>query len=229
MGELRTMGREGDLKTVWDPEKPDEVAGAKAQFTAMLAKGYHAYAVKKNGDKGERITEFDPESAKIILAPQMRGGADGAHAGVGADRALKTILGGEPAPTEDEVMSDEAFAQYIREAPDDPHDYGDYARLIAKLGLAMAEAHPEIDWSHVPASDEAEYPDGVGDGSDWEERYKNRRIVREGFDTLWKRFDPLSYKLAVSEATGFQWGWGVNAVRKVLGLGPVANPAIIEV
>ena len=74
MGQLRVMGAEGDVKTTWDTAKPDEVAEAKAQFDRLIAKGYQAYAVKGNGDKGERIREFDPDAGRIILAPQMRGG-----------------------------------------------------------------------------------------------------------------------------------------------------------
>lgn len=35
--------------------------------------------------------------------------------------------------------------------------------------------------------------------------------------------------LAELELTGFMWGWAVNAARKVLGDGPVPNPAIVEI
>ena len=74
MGEMRTLGREGDVKTVWDPGNVDEVAAAKQTFDDLRKKGYLAFAVKRNGDKGEQIREFDPDAAKVILAPPMAGG-----------------------------------------------------------------------------------------------------------------------------------------------------------
>lgn len=49
--------------------------------------------------------------------------SDGAEFGVTAERALGTILGGEPTPTDDECMDPIAFEEYIRSAPDTP-DYG---------------------------------------------------------------------------------------------------------
>ena len=74
MAELRTMDRTGDSKVIWDKDKPDEVAAAKATFEALKKKRYLAYAVKKDGEKGRVIDEFDPDAEKIILAPQMVGG-----------------------------------------------------------------------------------------------------------------------------------------------------------
>jgi hypothetical protein len=40
----------------------------------MKKKGYLAYTVKKNGDPGDVIHEFDPKAGKIIMTPQMVGG-----------------------------------------------------------------------------------------------------------------------------------------------------------
>jgi hypothetical protein len=74
MGELRIMGPEGDIKTVWDPDKKTEVAEARLTFERMKRRGYLAYEVKKRGEKGEVIHEFDPDAGKIILAPPMAGG-----------------------------------------------------------------------------------------------------------------------------------------------------------
>lgn len=74
MGEMRTLGREGDVKTVWDPENAEEVKAAKRTFDDLRKKGFLAFAVKRNGDKGEQIREFDADAAKVILAPPMAGG-----------------------------------------------------------------------------------------------------------------------------------------------------------
>jgi hypothetical protein len=74
MSELCIMDASGDLKKIWDPTKPDEVADARRSFDEMQKKGYAAYKVDDKGDRGEVIREFDPGAGKIIMAPQMRGG-----------------------------------------------------------------------------------------------------------------------------------------------------------
>lgn len=72
--ELIELNETGDTKLIWDTDNPDEVEAAKAMFDKLKKKGYLAYAVNKKGDKGEVLTEFDPEAERIILAPQMKGG-----------------------------------------------------------------------------------------------------------------------------------------------------------
>ena len=74
MGELRKMGPEGDTKMVWDADKKDEVEAIEETFNDLRAKGYFAYKVKKDGEKGRVITRFDPDAEKIIMALPMRGG-----------------------------------------------------------------------------------------------------------------------------------------------------------
>ncbi len=74
MGELRVMGMEGDSKFMWDPEKEEEVKAAKEQFNNLKKKGYVAFNVKKDGEKGSVIEDFDPDAGKIIMAPKMKGG-----------------------------------------------------------------------------------------------------------------------------------------------------------
>jgi hypothetical protein len=74
VGILATLAPAGDLKSTWDSERPDEVSAARKQFDDLTKKGYLAFKVKKDGDKGELIREFDPEAEKIILSPPVRGG-----------------------------------------------------------------------------------------------------------------------------------------------------------
>ena len=74
MGELRIMGPEGDTKVIWDSENDDEVEAAEAQFDTLIDKGFLAYKVKKDGDKGSKIKKFDSEAGKIIMSPPMQGG-----------------------------------------------------------------------------------------------------------------------------------------------------------
>jgi hypothetical protein len=72
--ELCILDRTGDTKIIWDSTKKDEVSNAKRTFDDLKKKGYMAYAVKKDGGKGELLHDFDEEAEKIILAPRLVGG-----------------------------------------------------------------------------------------------------------------------------------------------------------
>lgn len=74
MGELRELGPQGDTKIIWAADKEDEVEVAKNAFDTLKKKGYFAYKVKKDGEKGQVAKEFDPDAEKIIMALPMRGG-----------------------------------------------------------------------------------------------------------------------------------------------------------
>jgi len=73
-GEMRIMGVDGDLKVIWDSEKEAEVKAAKKQFEELTAKGYLAFKVKKDGEQGEKMKEFNPDAEKMILVPILKGG-----------------------------------------------------------------------------------------------------------------------------------------------------------
>ena len=72
--EILILDQSGHIKQIWDRSVPDEVGMARKTFDKMLAKGYAAFRVKKDGSQGEKIKEFDPEAEKMILAPALRGG-----------------------------------------------------------------------------------------------------------------------------------------------------------
>jgi hypothetical protein len=74
IGEMCVIDRTGDTKVVWNSDSPDEVETAKATFDRLRKKGYIAYRVKRNGDPGEVMAEFDPAAESIILAPAVAGG-----------------------------------------------------------------------------------------------------------------------------------------------------------
>lgn len=74
LGTMRVIDRTGDTKIIWDSAKDAEVENARRTFNDLRKKKYNAYMVKKDGEKGAVITEFDPEAEKIIMAPQMVGG-----------------------------------------------------------------------------------------------------------------------------------------------------------
>lgn len=73
-GEIAVMGKEGDLKTIWNPQNTDETENARTTFNNMRAKGYLAFRVNAEGNQGEQITAFEPGAGKLILVPPMAGG-----------------------------------------------------------------------------------------------------------------------------------------------------------
>lgn len=74
MGQLRIMGGAGDTKLIWDADNDDEVANAKRTYDDLISKGFTAFEVKNDADKGERMRRFDPEAEKVIMVPRMAGG-----------------------------------------------------------------------------------------------------------------------------------------------------------
>jgi len=75
INEMRVLSREGDVKTIWNPEVPQEVEAARQQFNRLVKNGqYLAYRVGEVGSMGEQIREFDPQAGSIILAPRLVGG-----------------------------------------------------------------------------------------------------------------------------------------------------------
>lgn len=73
-GQMSIMDRSGDTKVIWDSDNADEVANAERTFNDLKKKGYVAYAVKGDGDKGKVVGEFDEGLEKLILAPALAGG-----------------------------------------------------------------------------------------------------------------------------------------------------------
>jgi len=72
--EMRTMGSSGDTKLLWDSDQVAEVDNARRTFNDLRARGYTAFAVKKGGEKGSQVREFDPEAESLIMVPQIAGG-----------------------------------------------------------------------------------------------------------------------------------------------------------
>ena len=69
-----SMDKTGDTKTIWDPNKEDEVETAENSFNELIEKGYSAFHVKTGGRKGERMNKFDPEAGKVIMVAPLQGG-----------------------------------------------------------------------------------------------------------------------------------------------------------
>ena len=74
-GTMAILCMKGDIKLVWDKNKPDEVEHARKTFEEWRKKGYAAFKVNgPKGEKGEMLTKFDPNVEFMILAPPMVGG-----------------------------------------------------------------------------------------------------------------------------------------------------------
>lgn len=71
---MAVLGRQGDVRVMWNPDNAAEVAAAKKTFDDLKRAGHLAFAVTTKGEKGAQIREFDPDAEKIIMAPPMRGG-----------------------------------------------------------------------------------------------------------------------------------------------------------
>lgn len=73
---MRVMTKEdGDKKTTWTPSNMVEVEAAQREFDYLVTeKKYSAFAVKPNGDAGERLTKFNPAIGAMILIPPIVGG-----------------------------------------------------------------------------------------------------------------------------------------------------------
>jgi hypothetical protein len=127
--------------------------------------------------------------------------SDGAHEGILPTRAMHTIIGGEPAPAPEEGLSAEQMRDWIKAAPAAPENYDDCARRAAHLILLHWKEHPE---------------DAQTDPYELYERIKFRNA-------------DIRQQIAALGLTGFQWGYAVNAARRVNELPPQRNPALIEI
>ena len=88
---LEVMDASGHLTLTWDPDKPDEVAQARAEFARLKAAGFAFFAtacggtedaqtVKRLGTTGElrvvpeQVKAFAPHARRTVAVRPMRGG-----------------------------------------------------------------------------------------------------------------------------------------------------------
>ncbi len=143
---------------------------------------------------------------------------DGAHLNIGAESAMKTILGSKD---EEEPLSAEAFEKKIREATildGDDFDYDAASAFTARLVLEAYERYPML----RDHSDNTEYLTGKDGKIDWNNPIPTNRTLYE----IIKRIYP-EHLSVFRDLTGFMWGWAVNAARNILDLGPLPNPALM--
>jgi hypothetical protein len=145
---------------------------------------------------------------------------DGSHLGVTAERALETILGGAPNPTEEERASRAQVQRRIQNTymnwnGDEWPGYGDAADIIAGAVLDYFLDHPEAQsWPTDRAYE--------GEGSD-------RHPVGPDLYNSVKEWVTAPVRKVISECSGFQWGWAVNTARFCCELPEQANPAIMTI
>lgn len=72
--EMRWLSEKGDTKLIFDPDNPDEVEAAEVQFNDLVAKGFTAYEVEKDGSQGSKMKKFKAKAGRIILVPKLKGG-----------------------------------------------------------------------------------------------------------------------------------------------------------
>lgn len=149
--------------------------------------------------------------------------SDGAQEGIGAERALDTILGGQPAPEIAEQASREEVEHRIRATPlDDRSGYGSCADAAARAVLEYLEADPER--LNIPTENVYETDSTTGNvvfTSDGD-----LHLVTSG---LYERMKQDGVPLSDLGLSGFQWGWAVNCARWILDAPPVPNPAIFTI
>jgi hypothetical protein len=160
-------------------------------------------------------------------------GPDGAASGITANDALGFIVGGKQLPPKEKRVDPAEFLDtcpmpndWSERAVEDFSDtlpgggYTGHARIMGKLFLDFMREHPECE--AMPA--ESKY--------DWSRFHGEGRppILQMGVGDYVKEQDPeRSKKLDACGATGFSWGWAVNAARTAMGWGPVSNPAIMSI
>jgi len=146
---------------------------------------------------------------------------DGTQQGISAKRAIETIIGGKPAPEKDDESSPAYWLKRLREKDDDINGYEAHAEVMAKYILLAYETHPHLQ----QAPNTRKYVEPV----DW-----NNPVVLE-HDLSDRLKDEVytnpthPFRRALSNATGFTWGWAFNIARYAIGLPPQPNPAIIAI
>lgn len=74
MSKMEVMDPTGHTSISWDADVEIEVSIARSAFDEAIKKGYQAFEVRGDDQKGARMHTFDPGAEKILLIPQLKGG-----------------------------------------------------------------------------------------------------------------------------------------------------------
>ncbi len=152
--------------------------------------------------------------------------SDGAHMGIGAKRAIETILSGKEQPTKEEQKTPEQMLDEIRSAEESPSDNGGAAMSYARVLLEAYETHPVLR-DHPTETEYLAGADGqlvFVDGG----LVKLRPDIYNVLEQLYPDEECWQRKVML-DLTCFMVGWANNAVRYALGDPPRPNPAIVEI
>lgn len=146
--------------------------------------------------------------------------SDGSQQGIGAERALGTILGGKPAPEKEEEKTPEFWLKRLTEKDDNIDGYQAHAEVIAKYIIQAYKDYPQL--SGIP--NRTVYLKPIN----WN---KPVVLIDDLSDFLKKIYpdEKHPFRQALSGATGFSWGWAFNIARYAIGLPPQPNPAIMTI
>ena len=72
--EFRILDKTGDTKSIFDKDVPVEVEAAKEQFKSLLAKGFKAFTVGKDGKADKSVKKFKASDERYIFVPALAGG-----------------------------------------------------------------------------------------------------------------------------------------------------------
>lgn len=73
-GVLSYPDRSGDVKQTWNRDNPDEVEAARIMFERLTRKGYRAFRLDDDGERGSQMNTFNSAAGRIVLIPPVVGG-----------------------------------------------------------------------------------------------------------------------------------------------------------
>lgn len=73
-GALCVLCGRGDIRLEWDQNDPASVERARAEWAALIGKGFAAFRMEGDGSAGEQVKEFDPTAREVIFVPPVAGG-----------------------------------------------------------------------------------------------------------------------------------------------------------
>ena len=73
-GTMNVPDTTGHTKVTWDKAVPAEVDLARNAYNAAIAKGYQAFSVRSDGERGQRMERFDANAEEIMMVPRLQGG-----------------------------------------------------------------------------------------------------------------------------------------------------------
>lgn len=75
LSKMEILDPTGHTEITWDPNDEESVRVARETFNRMTGNGYQAFRPgPAKGQRGNRITTFDPSVERMVLFPQLQGG-----------------------------------------------------------------------------------------------------------------------------------------------------------